>query len=125
VGIMDELLCHEVSVFLCEAGGHQCLTKRVVPGRWRGIWDIRYHRPFLRPCTSINCYGRYRRPSKMLSLRVKNRVTGRRTQNWYILYSALTALRWLRAVILSIREFPRSFTTKFVLESLPSTTNIF
>jgi hypothetical protein len=38
VGIMDELLCHEVSGSPRKDSGHQCLTERVVP--WQMAWHM-------------------------------------------------------------------------------------
>lgn len=48
LGIMDQLLCHEVlSSSPCHSRGFLLTSSR-----WRGIWDTPYPRPSSRACTS-------------------------------------------------------------------------
>jgi Mak10 subunit, NatC N(alpha)-terminal acetyltransferase len=53
IGIMDQILCHEVSVLddelIKDKYSYHC--------RLHGTWVIHSHKPFLRVCTSKDFYG--------------------------------------------------------------------
>lgn len=77
VGIMDDLLCHEVGVVL------SCKAVTDIP-RWRGIWDIRFRKPSSHPYISTSYYGPYRITSMTPVSIVETHLINREARRWYI-----------------------------------------
>lgn len=103
VGLMDQLLSHEVRMVLQEDRVNPCLRNT----RWHGIWAILFHKPFLRPSTSTSCYGRYRRQLRMLGLIACQPIRLLSTS-----FSVHTLLRLSKRAILSMPAWLWSITMR-------------
>lgn len=64
IGIIDQLMCHEVSMLL------SFVALGLMKVRWRGILDILCHRQYLPVYTLIVYWNLNRRISKLLGLMV-------------------------------------------------------
>lgn len=74
IGVMDELLCHEVGGLILPG-----LADRT---RWGGIWDIRSRKPSSPRSISTSYYGPSPKPLKTLILIGGPRLVGKESRRW-------------------------------------------